>query len=165
MAAKNPRKRAPRTSDNAGASADTKPAAAKTSTRSIAIGTLSAGAIIGAVVAALFGARKLGKGSYTNGQPLAPGAQPDPAPTPAQGPAAAQNAQTAGSAEHVPSDLMGDKHPGFNDRAVDAFRPDATAPIPEGERDAFRPALAGSQAPTLVSGQAPENERLNAMPS
>ncbi|MBB5710193.1 hypothetical protein [Sphingomonas xinjiangensis] len=166
MAAKTPRKRA----SNDGATSTTPPkaeqaSATRPSGRSLAIGTLSAGALIGAVVAALFGASKLGKRSYTDGQPLAPGAQPDPAPTPAEGPAAAQTAQTPGSAEHVPTDLMSDKHPGFEDRAVDAFRPDPTAPIPDGERDAFRPALAGSQAPTLVAGQAQDNQRLNAMPS
>ncbi|MBO9624405.1 MAG: hypothetical protein J7500_16985 [Sphingomonas sp.] len=70
-----------------------------------------------------------------------------------------------GSGEHVPTDLMGDTHPGPEDRAVDAFRPDPTAPIPEGERDAFRPALAGAAAPTLVAGQAHEHERTDAAPS
>jgi hypothetical protein len=60
---------------------------------------------------------------------------------------------------------MGDAHPGPEDRAIPAFRPDPTAPIPEGERDAFRPALAGAAAPTLVKGQARENERLDAAPS
>lgn len=60
----------------------------------------------------------------------------------------------AGNAEHVPTDLMGDTHPGPEDRAIDAFRPDPTAPIPASERDAFRPAFAGAHAPTLVAGQA-----------
>ena len=173
MATKTPNKRAARANDNGetaparqpASQAPAKQAANKPSARSLALGTLSAGAVIGAVAAALFGAKKLGKHSYTDGQPLAPGAQPKPAPTPAEGPAAAQAAQTAGTAEHVPADLMGDKHPGFEDRAVDAFRPDPTAPLPEGERDAFRRALAGATAPTLVSGQAQENERLNATPS
>ena len=165
MAAKTPRKRTPRADNGDTNTTKSQAKPAKSGTRSLALGTLSAGAVIGAVVAALFGAKKLGKRSYTDGQPLAPGAQPAPVATPAKGPAAAQNAQTAGSAEHVPTDLMGDTHPGFEDRAVDAFRPDPTAPIPDGERDAFRPALAGAQAPTLVSGQAQENERINAMPS
>jgi hypothetical protein len=84
--------------------------------RKLALGTLSAGAIVGAVAAAAFAVFKLGR-------------------------------RDRGSAEHVPTDLMGDTHPGPNDRAVDAFRPDPTAPIPEGERDAFRPALAGASAP------------------
>jgi hypothetical protein len=70
-----------------------------------------------------------------------------------------------GSAEHVPTDLMGDTHPGPEDRAPLDFRPDPTASIPAGERDAFRPALAGVAAPTLVKGQARENERLDATPS
>lgn len=165
MAAKTPPKRASNDGADSPSSTAKQAAANKPSARSLALGTLSAGAVIGAVVAALFGAKKLGKRSYTDGQPLAPGAQPDPAPTPAKGPVAAQTAGSVGSAEHVPSDLMGDKHPGFEDRAVDAFRPDPTAPIPAGERDAFRPALAGASAPTLVSGQAQENKRLNAQPS
>lgn len=37
--------------------------------------------------------------------------------------------------------------PDLHPRAPEAFRPDPTAPVPEGERDAFRPALA---RPTLV---------------
>jgi hypothetical protein len=124
-----PKRRAPRTK------------AAKTETgrnaKSVALGTLSAGAAIGALAAGVFGLLKLGR-------------RLTPAP---------------GAAEHVPTDLMGDKHPGFEDRAVDAFRPDPTAPIPAGERDAFRPALAGASAPTLVKGQATENQRLDASPS
>lgn len=42
----------------------------------------------------------------------------------------------------VPTDLLGDHHPGPNERAAPAFRPDPTAPVPEGRRDAFAPALA-----------------------
>lgn len=57
---------------------------------------------------------------------------------------------------HVPTDLMRAEHPGPEDRAIDAFRPDPTAPIPPEERDAFRPATA---APTLVAGQARELEQ------
>ncbi|MDP5280214.1 hypothetical protein Q9Q95_14895 [Sphingomonas sp. DG1-23] len=70
-----------------------------------------------------------------------------------------------GGAGHVPTDLMGDTHPGPEDRAPVDFRPDPTAPIPSSERDAFRPALAGAAAPTLVKGQARENARLDAAPS
>jgi hypothetical protein len=58
---------------------------------------------------------------------------------------------------HVPTDLMGDEHPGNDTRAIDAFRPDPTAPVPPEERDALRPATG---APTLVGGQARELERL-----
>jgi hypothetical protein len=76
-----------------------------------------------------------------------------------------RNQAARGSAEHVPTDLMGDRHPGPEDRAPVDFRPDPTAPIPAGERDAFRPALAGASAPTLVKGQARENARLDAAPS
>jgi hypothetical protein len=134
-------------------------------TKAVALGTLSIGAVIGAVAAAAFGLLKLSKSTYVSGQPLSPPPLPGVAPTPADGPRAAKAAPPAGSAEHVPTDLMGDTHPGFEDRAVDAFRPDPTAPIPEGERDAFRPALAGADAPTLVKGEARENERLDATPS
>lgn len=70
-----------------------------------------------------------------------------------------------GSGEHAPVDLMGDSHPGAADRAPEAFRPDPTAPVPEGERDALRPALAGAAAPRLVAGQAREHERTDAAPS
>ena len=46
-----------------------------------------------------------------------------------------------GPAEHAAPDLALDKpHPGPHDRAPDAFRPDPTAPVPEGMRDSLRPA-------------------------
>lgn len=101
--------------------------------RKVALGTLSIGAIVGAVAAAAFGILKFRRGGDDGG--------------------------------HVPTDLMGDAHPRPEDRAIDAFRPDPTAPIPDSERDNFRPALAGASAPTLVKGQARENERLDAAPS
>lgn len=41
-----------------------------------------------------------------------------------------------------PTDLMGDEHPDGSERAIDAFRPDPTAPVPASEREQFRPALA-----------------------
>ncbi|MDT8758629.1 hypothetical protein MZO42_07960 [Sphingomonas psychrotolerans] len=140
---------------------NSKTAAAKgASKRALALGTLSIGAVVGAVAAAAFALLKGGKHTYVAGEPL-PGASL----TPADAPAAAKTRSTPGSAEHVPTDLMGDEHPGPEDRAVEAFRPDPTAPIPDGERDAFRPALAGASAPTLVKGEARENERLDATPS
>ena len=40
---------------------------------------------------------------------------------------------------HVATDLMGDHHPGPKDRAIDAFRPDMSAPVPPEEREAYRP--------------------------
>ena len=40
---------------------------------------------------------------------------------------------------HVPTDLMGDHHPRPKDRAIDAFRPDMSAPVPPEEREAYRP--------------------------
>lgn len=43
---------------------------------------------------------------------------------------------------HIPDDLALDRpHPGPQDRAPEAFRPNMDAPIPDAERDAFRPAL------------------------
>ena len=45
-----------------------------------------------------------------------------------------------GSAEHVPTDLVADRNPGLGERAVDAFRPDPTAPVTAAEREALRPA-------------------------
>ena len=53
------------------------------------------------------------------------------------------------AAEHVPTDLMGDSHPGNDTRAVEAFRPDPTAVPSEDEREALRPAT--GPAPTLVA--------------
>ena len=50
--------------------------------------------------------------------------------------------------EHVPTDLMGDTHPDGSERAVDAFRPDPTAPVPEAMRESLRPAT--GPAPSLV---------------
>ncbi|WP_404337054.1 hypothetical protein AB2M62_01040 [Sphingomonas sp. MMS12-HWE2-04] len=67
--------------------------------------------------------------------------------------------------EHVPTDLYTDAHPDGSERAPVDFRPDPTAAVPASERDQFRPALAGGQAPTLVCGQAQEPERLNAAQS
>ena len=50
-----------------------------------------------------------------------------------------------GTGEHAAPDLAGST--ARTDRAPEAFRPDPTAPVPAGERDALRPALA---RPTLV---------------
>lgn len=44
----------------------------------------------------------------------------------------------------VPTDLLGEEHPDGSDRAIDAFRPDPTAPVPASEREQFRPALAAA---------------------
>lgn len=65
----------------------------------------------------------------------------------------------------VPTDLMGESHPDGSERAIEDFRPDPSAPVPESERDALRPALAGGSAPTLVAGQADELRRFDAAPS
>jgi hypothetical protein len=46
----------------------------------------------------------------------------------------------------VPTDLLGDEHPDGSARAIPAFRPDPTAPVPAAEREQFRPALVNSDA-------------------
>jgi hypothetical protein len=98
---------------------------------------LSIGAIVGAVAAGVFALVRLGRAA----------------------------AHAPGPNEHVPTDLTGDSHPDGSERAPVDFRPDPTAPVPPEARDAFRPALAGASAPTLVSGQAPELARLDAAPN
>jgi hypothetical protein len=50
---------------------------------------------------------------------------------------------------HAAPDLAPDQpHPGPDDRAPLAFRPDPTAPVPASEREALRPAT--GPVPTLV---------------
>jgi hypothetical protein len=111
------------------------------SKRSSGTGTLVAGAAVGIFAAGAFGLLEL----FRRG---------------ALDPLLGRN-----TAEHVPTDLMTDEHPDGSERAPVDFRPDPTAPIPAGERDAFRPALAGASAPTMVRGTAPELDRLDASPS
>lgn len=53
------------------------------------------------------------------------------------------------AAEHVPTDLMGDTHPGADARAAEPFRPDPTAVPTDAEKEALRPAT--GPAPTLVA--------------
>lgn len=61
------------------------------------------------------------------------------------------SAQGPSGAEHAAPDLALDApRPGPDDRAPEAFRPDPTAPVPESEREALRPAT--GPAPTLVAG-------------
>lgn len=68
---------------------------------------------------------------------------------------------TAGNAEHPAPDLALDRpHPGPDDRAPEAFRPDPTAPVPESEREGLRPAT--GPAPTLVAGQPQDLRRTGA---
>lgn len=59
-----------------------------------------------------------------------------------------------GSGEHAAPDLALGAAPA--DRAPEAFRPDPTAPVPPGERDALRPALG---RPTLVESGRPVEPR------
>lgn len=58
-----------------------------------------------------------------------------------------------GNAEHDAPDLALDQpHPGPQDRAPEAFRPDPTAPVPANERDGLRPAT--GPGPSLVRDDA-----------
>lgn len=147
MATKDPKRAATRkktTPKTTGAKPDT-------ASRGKTIGAVSTGAAILGLAAGIFGLAKLARrGDAAGGL----GARLRDA-----------TGLGTGSAEHVPTDLMGDTHPGPDQRATPDFRPDPTAPVPASERDAFRPALAGASAPTLVKGQAAENERLDARPS
>lgn len=59
--------------------------------------------------------------------------------------------RSAQTPEHVPTDLMGDSQPGPDDRAIDAFRPDATAPVPDAMRESLRPAT--GPAPSLAANR------------
>ena len=75
--------------------------------------------------------------------------------SPATSAAPAAAADTSfGRGEHPAPDLAPGAAP--TGRAPEAFRPDPTAPIPAGERDAFRPALA---RPTLVEPDRPAEPR------
>lgn len=73
-------------------------------------------------------------------RPAGFGATPRPDPVPDR---------SAETAEHVPTDLMGDRPVSKEDRAIDAFRPDPTAPVPDAMRESLRPAT--GPAPSLVS--------------
>ena len=62
---------------------------------------------------------------------------------------ARRNRTATGDAGHSAPDLALDRpHPGPNDRAPDAFRPDPTAAVPASEREALRPAT--GPAPSMV---------------
>lgn len=49
--------------------------------------------------------------------------------------------RTAAGEGAIPTDLAGGTHPDGSQRAIEAFRPDPTAPVPDAERAALRPAL------------------------
>ena len=93
----------------------------KTAGRTAAIAAATA---VGTVAAAVFGALKLG----WLDRPLG---------------------RAAGNAEHKVPDLAADALTPGTTRAPDAFRPDPTAPVPDGEREALRPAT--GTPPTLAS--------------
>jgi hypothetical protein len=140
--------KSPRKPRNAG-TRKAKPAPRKpegTRTRSVALGTLSIGAIAGVVAAGVFGALRLGRRNAPEGR-------------------SAPQGKPSNANEHVPVDLLGETHPDGSERAAPEFRPDPTAPVSAAERDQFRPALAGASAPTLVAGQSADNARFDAAPS
>lgn len=93
----------------------------KTAGRTVAIAAATA---VGTVAAAVFGALKLG----WLDRPLARG---------------------PGNAEHPVPDLAADAPTPGTERAPDAFRPDPTAPVPDSEREALRPATGAP--PTLAA--------------
>lgn len=108
----------------------------------LAIGTLSLGAVLGTVAAGAFAVLRLARHRYRADEPLVPGPLHPTGTTPDAPRRAARSAGPASDAGgHVPTDLMRPDHPGPGDRAVDAFRPDPTAPVPAAERDALRPAV------------------------
>ena len=121
-------------------------------------GAFAIGAIVTVIGAGLFGAftrtgRKLVEDGIAAGnRALAAGNR-----------ALAPTGITPGSAEHVPTDLMGDTHPGPQDRPPEDFRPNMDAPMSAAEREALRPPQ--GPGPTLVAGQADENIRVNAAQS
>ena len=95
--------------------------AAKTTGRTAAIAAAGA---VGAIAAGLFGALKLGWLDRSL-------------------------ARTRGNAEHPVPDLAADAPTPGTDRAPEAFRPDPTAPVPDSEREALRPATGAP--PTLAA--------------
>ncbi len=65
-----------------------------------------------------------------------------------------------GNAEHEAPDLALDQpHPGPQDRAPEAFRPDPTAPVPANEREGLRPAT--GPAPSLVRDDAADLDTIH----
>lgn len=56
-------------------------------------------------------------------------------------------------AEHAAPDLAADAPPVGSQRAPDAFRPDPTAPVPDSERDALRPATGPGPSITSPRGE------------
>ena len=126
--------------------------------RALPVGAFALGAIATVIGAGLFGAfTRTGRKLVTEG--LAAGNRA----IDAGNRTLARTGLTPGSAEHVPTDLMGDTHPGPNDRATPDFRPNIDAPMSEAEREALRPPQ--GPGPTLVAGQADENLRVNAAQS
>jgi len=121
----------------------------------IGLGAFAAGAVAWTAATAAFGPKPGSRRPASNDDDAAGSVSPGAirlANTPS-GPAAhtPRFPETPGNpaAEHVPTDLMGDRHPGVDDRAVDAFRPDPTAVPTEQEREALRPAT--GPAPTLAA--------------
>ena len=57
------------------------------------------------------------------------------------------------SAEHAAPDLAADAAPVGSQRAPEAFRPDPTAPVPESEREALRPATGPGPTLTAMRGE------------
>jgi hypothetical protein len=56
-------------------------------------------------------------------------------------------------AEHAAPDLAADAAPVGSQRAPEAFRPDPTAPVPDSEREALRPATGPGPSITSPRGE------------
>lgn len=61
--------------------------------------------------------------------------------------------RSAGGGEHPAPDLAADAPPVGIERAPDHFRPDPTAPVPESEREALRPATGPGPSMTAMRGE------------
>jgi hypothetical protein len=112
----------------------------------VGLGIFGLGAVAWTVVTTLF-AKGKGGTMPPAAAPKGPHGQLAPVPLAADAVAARPTAP-ADNPEHVPTDLLADKDPGTQARAIDAFRPDPTAPVPDSMRDALRPAT--GPAPSLA---------------
>lgn len=102
-------------------------------------------AFAGGALAWVAGTAAFGPKPARPARPAGPGRDADTAPAAEP----ARRAATNPAAEHVPTDLMGDAHPGSDSRPPEAFRPDPTAVPTAEEREALRPAT--GPAPSMVA--------------
>jgi hypothetical protein len=114
----------------------------------LGLGAFGLGAAVWTVVTTLFG-KPAGGTMPPESAPKGPQGSLAPVPLAAEATPARPTAP-ADSPEHVPTDLLPDADPAApGARAIDAFRPDPTAPVPDSMRDSLRPAT--GPAPSLAS--------------